>query len=177
MLSYKYACGHPWGGGFTNCSTSTKLDSLKKIVERIKELEMNREQEEEEEGSSSSMSSSSSPSFPYIPVVFQLFYPLLNTLHFISYTVFVHRFFKQLFRTYACARDNIYDVAPATQLIKYSPQREAICQKIKGSLPTESPGTGAGIRVLSPTRWTIRAVSLKSILHNYSVIKENWGKK
>ena len=61
---------------------------------------MNREQEEEEEGSSSSMSSSSSPSFPYIPVVFQLFYPLLNTLHFISYTVFVHRFFKQLFNSF-----------------------------------------------------------------------------
>ena len=63
----------------------------------------NREQEEEEEekeGSSSSMSSSSSPSFPYIPVVFQLFYPLLNTLYFISCTVFVHQFFKQLFNSF-----------------------------------------------------------------------------
>lgn len=36
-----------------------------------------------------------------------------------------------------------------TKLIKYSPQREAIFQKLKESLPSESPSTSAGIRVLS----------------------------
>ena len=63
-----------------------------------------------------------------------------------------------------------------TKLIKYSPRREAIFQKIKDSLPVESSGTGAGIRVLCPTRWTVRAVSLKSILDNFSVLQETWEK-
>ena len=63
-----------------------------------------------------------------------------------------------------------------TKLIKYSPRREAIFQKIKDSLPVESSGTGAGIRVLCPTHWTVRAVSLKSILDNFSVLQETWEK-
>ena len=63
-----------------------------------------------------------------------------------------------------------------TKLIKYSPRREAIFQKVKESLPSESPSTGAGIRILCPTRWTVRAVSLKSIIDNFDVLKDTWDK-
>ena len=58
-----------------------------------------------------------------------------------------------------------------TKLIKYSPRREAIFQKVKERLPSESPSTGAGICVLCPTRWTVRAVSLKSVIDNFDVPK------
>lgn len=32
----------------------------------------------------------------------------------------------------------------------------------------------AGIRVLCPTRWTVRVYALKSILDNYSVLQDLW---
>ena len=63
-----------------------------------------------------------------------------------------------------------------TKLIKYSPRREAIFQKVKESLPSESPSTGAGIRVLCPTCWTVKTVSLKSITDNFDVLRDTWEK-
>ena len=57
-----------------------------------------------------------------------------------------------------------------TKLIKYSPRREAIFHALKNEL---SPST-CGIRVLCPTRWTVRAESLASILSNYSVLHATW---
>ena len=55
-----------------------------------------------------------------------------------------------------------------TKLIKKSPQREARFLHLKETL---SPGT-PGVRVLCPTRWTIRAESLQSIIDNYTVLLE-----
>ena len=57
-----------------------------------------------------------------------------------------------------------------TKLIKKSPQREARFLHLKETL---SPGT-PGVRVLCPTRWTIRAESLQSIIDNYTVLLETW---
>ena len=57
-----------------------------------------------------------------------------------------------------------------SKLIKFSPKRDAIFRKIKDELHPETPG----IRVLCPTRWTVRAESLKSVLENYSVLMEFW---
>ena len=57
-----------------------------------------------------------------------------------------------------------------TKLIKYSPHRDSLFQKLKSELTPDTPG----IRVLCPTRWTVRANSLGSILSNYTVLQELW---
>ena len=46
-------------------------------------------------------------------------------------------------------RDALETTHEITKLIKYSPRREAIFQKVKESLPLESPNCSAGIRVFS----------------------------
>ena len=55
-----------------------------------------------------------------------------------------------------------------TKLIKYSPKREGIFRSLKESISPDS----VGIRVLCPTRWTVRAKSLDSIIVNYSVLQD-----
>ena len=57
-----------------------------------------------------------------------------------------------------------------SKLIKYSPKRDAMFSKLKDELQPECPG----IRVLCPTRWTVRADSLKSVLDNYTVLQCLW---
>ena len=51
-----------------------------------------------------------------------------------------------------------------------SPRRDATLQKLKEQMPDDSPG----IRVLCPTRWTVRAQALQSILANYQVLQLVW---
>ena len=63
--------------------------------------------------------------------------------------------------------DTAYEI---TKLIKYSPRREAIFHALKNELSSST----CGIRVLCPTRWTVRAESLASILSNYSVLRAMW---
>ena len=59
-----------------------------------------------------------------------------------------------------------------TKLIKYSPCHETIFQEIK---PTHDLGHHTpGIRVLCPTRWTVSANALASILSNYEVLLSTW---
>ena len=57
-----------------------------------------------------------------------------------------------------------------SKLIKFSPKRDALFQNLKVELQPECPG----MRVLCPTRWTVRADSLKSVLDNYSALQELW---
>lgn len=59
-----------------------------------------------------------------------------------------------------------------TKLVKYSPRREGIFRDLKGEMSPGSPG----IRVLCPTRWTVRADSMQTIIQNYSVLQELWDK-
>ena len=54
------------------------------------------------------------------------------------------------------------------KLIKYSPKRDAIFTKLKDELSSETPG----FRVLCPTRWTVRADSLLSVMDNYTVLQD-----
>ncbi len=63
------------------------------------------------------------------------------------------------------ALDTAFEVS---KLISLSPKQAAQFHKLKAEL---SP-IGAGFRVLCPTRWTVRAASLKSILDNYIVLQE-----
>ena len=57
-----------------------------------------------------------------------------------------------------------------SKLIKFSPKRNHMFDELKKQLTPETPG----FRVLCPTRWTVRAASLKSILDNYTVMQELW---
>lgn len=54
-----------------------------------------------------------------------------------------------------------------TKLIKKSPHRNAVFKRLKEEL-------APGICVLCPTRWTVKAEALKSILDNFNVMLELW---
>ena len=54
--------------------------------------------------------------------------------------------------------------------IKKSPKRDEIFQKLKEEITVDTPG----FRVLCPTRWTVRAASLQSVLDNYEVLLQVW---
>ena len=71
----------------------------------------------------------------------------------------------------ALMRNALDVVLEITKLIKKSPRRDALLQKLKQELSPETPG----IRVLCPTRWTVRATALHSILENYEVLLELWS--
>ena len=56
------------------------------------------------------------------------------------------------------------------KLIKYSPKRERAFNRLREET---TPGN-SGYRTLCPTRWTVRAVSLQSILDNWDVFQDLW---
>ena len=58
-----------------------------------------------------------------------------------------------------------------TKLIKYSPRRESIFKQVKETTLTTG---SSGIHVLCPTRWTVRADSLASIISNYDALLITW---
>ena len=51
-------------------------------------------------------------------------------------------------------------------LVKWSPRREATLDRVK----REAGDTSPGVRMLCPTRWTVKAAALKSILNNYKAL-------
>ena len=67
-------------------------------------------------------------------------------------------------------RDALDVTNEISKLVKFSPKRNSMFDKLKEEL---SPNT-LGFRVLCPTRWTVRAKSLKSVHNNYSVLQELW---
>ena len=66
------------------------------------------------------------------------------------------------------ALDTTYEI---TKLVNKSPAREAIFKRLKEEMSGDSPG----IRVLCPTRWTVRAEALKSIAENYHTLMRLWS--
>ena len=56
------------------------------------------------------------------------------------------------------------------KLVKFSPKREAMLRNIKEEIGSEA----LGIRTLCPTRWTVRADSLGSIIANYDNLLLLW---
>ena len=60
--------------------------------------------------------------------------------------------------------------AEITKLVKLSPRRGTIFQRLKDELAPLDPG----IRVLCPTRWTVKAEALKSIVDNIEVLQHLW---
>ena len=65
------------------------------------------------------------------------------------------------------AFDIVYEI---TKLIKKSPHREAALEKIKEAVGSVTPG----VRILCPTRWTVRADTLNRILVNYEFLQTLW---
>ncbi len=61
-----------------------------------------------------------------------------------------------------------------TKLIKKSPRRDAIFRKLKAESDSLSDQKSLSIRLLCPTRWTVRADSLLSIINNYGVLLSTW---
>ena len=61
-----------------------------------------------------------------------------------------------------------------TKLIKFSPRRDAVFKKFKAESDPNLESRTMGIRVLCPTRWTVCADSLFSIIENYSVLHNIW---
>ena len=56
------------------------------------------------------------------------------------------------------------------KLVKFSPNREALLKELKEESGIDSPG----LRSMCPTRWTVRANSLASIISNYARLMELW---
>ena len=67
-------------------------------------------------------------------------------------------------------RDVLDTVFEITKLLKLSPKREAWFSKLKQEITPETPG----FCTLCPTRWTVRATSLKSVIDNYLVFQALW---
>ena len=56
------------------------------------------------------------------------------------------------------------------KLLKNSPRRDSCFETLKAEIAPDTPG----IRTLCPTRWTIRAEALKSVVDNYEVLNQLW---
>lgn len=67
-------------------------------------------------------------------------------------------------------RDALNTIYEIPKLIKKSPRRDAIFKRLKEEMASGS----LGIRVLCPTRWTVRADALRSIIDNFSVLLDLW---
>ena len=67
-------------------------------------------------------------------------------------------------------RDTLDVRFEVSKLVKFSPKRDTQFEKIKAELAPDSPG----FRVLCPTRWTVRAASLRSVIDNYLVLQDLW---
>ena len=67
-------------------------------------------------------------------------------------------------------RDTLDTAFEISKLLKFSPRRDAQFTKLKDEIAPRTPG----FRTLCPTRWTVRATSLQSILDNYSVFQALW---
>ena len=71
-------------------------------------------------------------------------------------------------------RDALDMTHEITKLIKYSPRREAVFRELKQGNEMSTGSHSPGIRVLCPTRWTVRADSLASIVSNYGLLQNTW---
>ena len=65
------------------------------------------------------------------------------------------------------ALDTTYEMS---KLVKFSRKRDSLLEKLKQELAPDTPG----FRTLCPTRWTVRADSLQSVLDNYEVLQDLW---
>ena len=73
-------------------------------------------------------------------------------------------------------KDSLETTHEITKLIKLSPRRDAIFHELKAESDLQSENNSPAICLLCPTRWTVRADSLQSIISNYPVLLSTWEK-
>ena len=61
-----------------------------------------------------------------------------------------------------------------TKLVKKSPNRDTKLEKIRRASVDETERPSPNIRMLCPTRWTVKADAMDSILQNYDQLMELW---
>ena len=66
--------------------------------------------------------------------------------------------------------DSLDTAREITKFIKDSPSRDDIFTKLKVTISPGAPGT----RALCPTRWTVQAESLRSLLENFETLQLVW---
>ena len=71
----------------------------------------------------------------------------------------------KMVRASLSALETTYEI---TKLVKYSTRGGQLFDEIKDDIASGTPG----VRVLCPTRWTVRADSVLSIIQNYTVLNE-----
>lgn len=67
-------------------------------------------------------------------------------------------------------RDAMDTTREICKLIKLSPKRQEKLEQLKAEMQLDTPG----LKVLCPTRWTIRAESYKRVLENYDALQLEW---
>ena len=67
-------------------------------------------------------------------------------------------------------KDTLDTTSEISNLLKYSPKRNAMFRKLKEQLAPTTPG----FWTLCPTRWTVRTASLQSVVDNWKVLQEVW---
>ena len=68
-------------------------------------------------------------------------------------------------------RDALDTIEEMSKLIKKSPRRQVIFQKVKNDIALDSPW----IRLLCPTCWIVKAEAFTSISENYEALMETWA--
>jgi len=70
---------------------------------------------------------------------------------------------------------NALDIAyEITKLVKKSPQRDTYLEKLRQASTSEIKSPNPKIRVLCPTRWTVKSDALHSIMENYDNLMALW---
>ena len=70
---------------------------------------------------------------------------------------------------------NALDIAyEITKLVKKSPQRDTYLEKLRQTSTSELKSPNPKIRVLCPTRWTVKSDALHSIMENYDNLMALW---
>ena len=65
-------------------------------------------------------------------------------------------------------KDTLEIIFEVSKSVKFSPKRDVLFEKLKADLAPDSDG----FCILCPTRWTLRTVSLRSVIDNYKVLQE-----
>ena len=70
-------------------------------------------------------------------------------------------------RSVSIINEALDTVLELSKIFKYGAKKKSMLLQIKSELAPGSPG----LKPLCPTRWTVRAESLRSVLNNYAVIQ------
>ena len=66
--------------------------------------------------------------------------------------------------------DALDTTSEISKLLKYSPRRDVVFEKLKCELAPNLPG----FKTLCPTSWTVKGESLQSVIDNYAVSQGLW---